>query len=132
MSGLRVALLGIPRVERDGVPQAFDTRKALAILALVAATGRPQGRQRLADMFWPTADPDRARAALRRTLSAARRVMGEAMAAGRTAVDIDRARLSVDLFEFEAALEAGDPAGLRAAAALEQALDLDAVAPVDI
>ncbi len=118
MSGLRVALLGIPRVERDGVPQAFDTRKALAILALVAATGRPQGRQRLADMFWPTADPDRARAALRRTLSAARRVMGEAMAAGRTAVDIDRARLSVDLFEFEAALEAGDPAGLRAAAAL--------------
>ena len=47
----------------------MDTRKALAIVALVAAEGRPFARDELAAMFWPEADDEAARGALRRTLS---------------------------------------------------------------
>jgi DNA-binding SARP family transcriptional activator len=37
---LSLALLGPPVVRRDGTPVTFDTRKATALLALLAVTGR--------------------------------------------------------------------------------------------
>ena len=37
---LGLALLGPPVVTADGVPVSFDTRKATAVLALLAVTGR--------------------------------------------------------------------------------------------
>ena len=40
MTELRLALLGPPVVLRDGTPVTFDTRKAIALLALLAVTGR--------------------------------------------------------------------------------------------
>ena len=33
MSGLKLSLLGPPRLERDGVPLEFDTRKNVALVA---------------------------------------------------------------------------------------------------
>jgi hypothetical protein len=36
MAELRIALLGPPRVERDGAPIEVDTRKAIALLAYLA------------------------------------------------------------------------------------------------
>ncbi len=42
-------------------PVVVDTRKALAIVALVAAEGRPFARDELAAMFWPDADDEAAR-----------------------------------------------------------------------
>ena len=68
---LSVFLFGPPRVERDGRPVEPDTRKAIALLAYLAMTGHAEGRDRLAALLWPDADDERARGALRRTLSAA-------------------------------------------------------------
>ncbi len=67
MPQLALYLLGPPRVELDGVPVRFDTRKALALLACLALADGPQRRDSLAAMLWP--DYAQARAALRRTLS---------------------------------------------------------------
>ena len=74
---LEVTLLGPPRVERDGEPVAFDTRKAMALLAHLALAERPRSREALCGLLWPAHDPDRARGALRRTLSTLRTAVGE-------------------------------------------------------
>src|SRR6478735_9942688 len=69
---LEIRLLGPLEVLVAGDPIVVDTRKALAIVALVAAEGRPFARDELAAMFWPDADDEAARGALRRTLSTLR------------------------------------------------------------
>ena len=74
---LEIALLGPPRVERDGKRVTFDTRKATALLAYLALADRPLLREALCDLLWPAHDPGRARGALRRTLSTLRRAVGE-------------------------------------------------------
>ena len=66
MARLELFLLGPPRVELDGAPARFDTRKAMALLAVLAFAEGPVGRDTLAALLWP--DYARARAALRRTL----------------------------------------------------------------
>ena len=86
----RLVLLGSPRVERDGGQIELDTRKALALLAYLGATGQPQSRDRLATLLWPDADTERARGALRRTLSTMR------SAIGRDALRTDGLRVSLD------------------------------------
>jgi len=67
-----VMLLGPPRVERDGAAVAFDTRKAVALLAYLAVVQRPTSREGLAALLWPESDGTDARNALRRTLSVLR------------------------------------------------------------
>ncbi len=67
---LTIALLGSPMVERDGMPIAVDTRKAIALLAYLAVTGQQHTRDTLATLLWPEYDQDSGRASLRRTLSA--------------------------------------------------------------
>src|SRR4051794_41970992 len=62
---------------RDGEPVAFDTRKAMALLAHLALADRPRPREALCELLWPNHDLDRARGALRRTLSTLRRAIGE-------------------------------------------------------
>ena len=52
---LEIRLLGPLEVMVAGEPIVVDTRKALAIVALVAAEGRPFARDELAAMFWPDA-----------------------------------------------------------------------------
>ena len=69
-------LLGPPRVERDGAAVAFDTRKAVALLAVLALADRPRPRDVLAELLWPEHDAEHARGALRRTLSALRSAVG--------------------------------------------------------
>ncbi len=64
--------LGAPRIERDGVPMEVDTRKAVALVAYLALTSKRHSRDALAALLWPEYPPGRARAALRRTLSALR------------------------------------------------------------
>jgi hypothetical protein len=83
MTELRLALLGPPVVLRDGSPVTFDTRKAIALLALLAVTGREHSREQLADLLWPEADSVRGRASLRRTLS----VTAAAMGAGQASIE---------------------------------------------
>ncbi len=54
----------------------MDTRKATALVAYLAVTGQPQARDSLAALLWPDAETERARGALRRTLSTLRTGLG--------------------------------------------------------
>ena len=54
---LTVSLLGPPRVERDGAPVSFDTRKATALLAHLALAERPHSRDALCELLWPGPRP---------------------------------------------------------------------------
>lgn len=74
---LEVSLIGPPRVVRGGQPVSFDTRKAMALLAHLALSERARSRELLCELLWPAHDPEHARGALRRTLSALRKSVGE-------------------------------------------------------
>ena len=50
---LEIRVLGPLEVTVDGAPLLVDTRKAVAILALLAVDGRPYARDELAAMLWP-------------------------------------------------------------------------------
>ena len=53
---LDITLFGPPRAERDGVPVTFRRHQTLALLAYLAATDQPHGRDALAALFWPELD----------------------------------------------------------------------------
>jgi len=74
---VEIALLGPPRVAHDGQVATFDTRKAVAVLAHLALAETPRSREALCELLWPRHDPERARGALRRTLSTVRKAIGE-------------------------------------------------------
>jgi DNA-binding SARP family transcriptional activator/tetratricopeptide (TPR) repeat protein len=116
---LTIRLLGPLEIAMGGRPIVVDTRKALAIVALVAAEGRPFAREELAAMFWPEADDDAARGALRRTLSALRTAVKDSgLIIGRAQVALDPADSSVDLTELERLAASSRLDDLEAAAAL--------------
>lgn len=102
---LEVRLLGEPEAQVDGKPIDVDTRKAIAVLAYLAVEG-PTTRDTLTALLWPEAPPDRARATLRRTLSALR------TGVGRDHLESDRDRvvltgsLRLDVRDFEDELTA--------------------------
>ncbi len=89
MSQIRIELLGAPRLLRDGRPVEVDTRKAIALLAYLVITGVPHTRDSLAALFYPDSDQERARGALRRTLSSLRSAIGD------EALTIEREMLGV-------------------------------------
>jgi DNA-binding SARP family transcriptional activator/tetratricopeptide (TPR) repeat protein len=115
---LSLALLGPPVVRRDGAPVTFDTRKATALLALLAVTGREHTREQLADLLWPEADSVKGRASLRRTLSVTAAVMGDGLVISRAAVALDPAVVRVDVSEFGTLIGRPDAASLERAVAL--------------
>jgi len=108
MPELRLALLGPPVVMRDGRAVTFDTRKAIALLALLAVTGREHSREQLADMLWPEADSAKGRASLRRTLSVTAAAMGPGLTISRAAVTLERDAVRVDVRDFEALIARPD------------------------
>ncbi len=107
---IEVQLLGPPVVARDGLPVAFDTRKATALLAHLCLTDIARPRDALADLLWPGTDLAHARGALRRTLSALRTGLGaEHLQASRDSVRLDKSPdLSVDVDRFREAAARGD------------------------
>lgn len=95
--GLAIRILGSPQVERDGDPVEVDTRKAIALLVYLAVTEGTHGRDALASLLWPEYEQERARAALRRTLSALKKALGGRwLNAGRAAVALDRHEVFLD------------------------------------
>jgi DNA-binding SARP family transcriptional activator/predicted ATPase len=117
---LQIDVLGTPRIEVDGEPLRVDTRKAVALLAYLAVTAGPQARELLVDLLWPDTDPDRGRAALRRTLSTLRSALGGRwVTVTRAAVALDVEPEAVDVARFRAlAGAAGDgPAAIEPLAA---------------
>ncbi len=116
---LDIRLLGPPEVLVDGQPLRVDTRKAIAILALLGAEGRAFARDELAALLWPESDDMAARGALRRTLSTMRTAIGEGpLVIDRSRVDLDRRMVRVDLDIVDTATRSDDRPTLAAAAAL--------------
>jgi len=105
--GARVSiqLLGPVTVEVGGAPLAVDTRKATALLAYLAVTGRPASRESLAALLWPEAGGTEARAALRRTLSVLNAGLGlGTLSIDRASVTLRANDAEIDLRRFRAAL----------------------------
>jgi DNA-binding SARP family transcriptional activator len=115
---LSIALLGPPAVTRDGEPVNFDTRKATALLALLAVTGREHSREQLTGLLWPDADGQKARASLRRTLSVTAAVMGSALAISRTTVALRPGDVTIDVRDFEDLISRPDAGSLERAVQL--------------
>jgi DNA-binding SARP family transcriptional activator len=117
--GLTIRVLGPLEVLVDGAPLVVDTRKAVAMLALLAVGGRPFARDELAAMLWPEADDESARGALRRTLSVLRASLGDRwLRVDRSSVTLDRDATWIDLDALQAAAGAADAATLHDAAEL--------------
>lgn len=103
--GLTIALLGPPVIEVDGLPLKVDTRKATALLAYLVVTARPMSRDAIASLLWPESDPERARAALRRTLSTVRTALdGRWLSTNRELVSLDDDGVRFDLADLRAAV----------------------------
>ncbi|MCC7362382.1 MAG: hypothetical protein IT317_23075 [Anaerolineales bacterium] len=92
MSRLHLALLGPPEIMVDDQPLKTDRRKAVALLAYLAVTGRPQARAALATLLWPGYASDSAAAYLRRTLWELNQTLGK----GRLDADRDHVQLALD------------------------------------
>ena len=73
---LQLHLLGSPQLGLSDRPIVLRTRKTLALLTYLALQGGQQPREQLADLFWPEADIEDARASLRTTLSYVRQALG--------------------------------------------------------
>ncbi|MEA2578968.1 MAG: hypothetical protein QOD78_2556, partial [Chloroflexota bacterium] len=115
---LDIRLLGPPEILVDGTPLVVDTRKAVAILALLGAEGRAFARDELAAMLWPDADQPAAHGALRRTLSTLRAATGDSVLVDRTRVALAPAGVRVDVAELERLAGSDARRSLAAAAAL--------------
>lgn len=102
---LEANLLGTPEVSIDGSPIRVDTRKAIALLSYLAIQ-KSASRDTLANLFWSESSSDRARASLRRTLSALRTAVGPEV------LDVDRHQIAItdqatiDLWRFEDSIQA--------------------------
>jgi len=109
MDSLRLFFLGPPRIERDGQTLNIDTRKATAMLAYLALTGERQTRDALAAFLWPEFEDSRAKAALRRTLSALKSAVGgEALHITREVIGLETAGVWCDVLKFREMMD-GDP-----------------------
>jgi DNA-binding SARP family transcriptional activator len=68
MQQLKLSLFGRPWLEIDGQTVEISSKKGLALLAYLAATGQRQSRESLATLLWPDHNLTRARANLRRSV----------------------------------------------------------------
>jgi DNA-binding SARP family transcriptional activator len=105
---LRISLLGAPGVETGRKRIVTDTRKATALLAYLAVSEQPQRRSTLAALLWPDTDEQKARGALRRTLSVLRTALDDRWldAEGET-IALERPHVHVDVLEFRRAIREG-------------------------
>ena len=111
---LRLLTLGGLSLVDDGAPVtgAASQRSRLALLALLAAAG-PAGvaREKLLACLWPESDDERARHALKQSVYALRRDLGNENAiAGTATLTLDPTLVASDIREFEEALARGDDA----------------------
>jgi DNA-binding SARP family transcriptional activator len=105
---VRLITFGGLALARDGAPfhDPPIQRRQLALLVFLGAQG-PTGatRERLIEHFWP--DRTGGRNSLDQTLSAARRTLGpDAILASATTIGINSACLTLDLTDFDRAVEA--------------------------
>jgi DNA-binding SARP family transcriptional activator/tetratricopeptide (TPR) repeat protein/TolB-like protein len=108
---LRLLTLGGLSLVEDGVPVtgAASQRSRLALLAVLAAAG-PAGvsRDKVLALLWPESDDERARHALKQSVYALRRDLGNENAiVGTAMLSLDASVVASDLREFEDAIARG-------------------------
>jgi DNA-binding SARP family transcriptional activator len=107
---LALNVLGAVRVAVDGKPVRLRSRKCQALLAYLAL-GEGETRERLCGLLWSDSGEAQARASLRqavRELRNALRAGGfEGFEAGRLCLELERARIDVDLRAVVAAAATG-------------------------
>jgi DNA-binding SARP family transcriptional activator len=112
VASARIRLLGPFEVmPPGGLPLAFPTRKAEALLARLARRpGDRASRAHLAGLLWPDRPDEQGRASLRQALAAVRRLLADAGAEGPTtggdAVSLPSGGVEVDVALLEQALTA--------------------------
>jgi DNA-binding SARP family transcriptional activator/tetratricopeptide (TPR) repeat protein len=120
---LHVSLLGEQAITDSGTGavRPWSPRMAALVTFLVTHAGLPQGRQRIAELFWPDSPPHQALTNLRRELHHLRNALGEEPALVVTAKDLcwrdgGTSRVDVRVFDIEhAAALASASAGDRGA-----------------
>jgi len=124
MITFKLFLFGAPRLERDGAVVKIPQRKALALLAYLAVTGKVYARDTLAALFWPDHSQSEARLALSRRLYE----LNKCLAPGALALEAETVAwagdLWLDVVEFAAALAAHPTVTQDNLPALETAVDL--------
>ena len=109
LPGLRIAVLGKPRVTRDDdSPVELGSAKATALLLYLATTGERHSRSALAGLLWGDLPEEGARANLRLALTKLRRVADDNLQVTRGYVAVDPSSYWLDRRELEAALAGGD------------------------
>lgn len=97
---LSIRLLGTLAVLKGGDALPLPrSRKCRALIAYLAATGRPQRREHLCELLWEV--PDDPKGELRWTLSKIRRVLGDALVADRDSIALDPRTAEVDLVRLQ-------------------------------
>jgi DNA-binding SARP family transcriptional activator/pimeloyl-ACP methyl ester carboxylesterase len=127
---LSLRLFGYPELRADGSPLPIGRRHVLALITILAETGRALPRARIADMLWPDTDEPTVRARLRRLVHRVGeaidgdliRTSGDALALPAEAIEVDSLRF---VALAEAGLDSREIVALEAAAALQQAPFLD-------
>lgn len=100
--GLAITVLGDVDIRVDGKPIDVDTRKAVALVTYLAVTGTSASRDTLASLLWGELDSNRARGALRRTLSVLRKALDNRwLTVESDRVRLEREGLYLDLAEAE-------------------------------
>ncbi|HZT96463.1 MAG TPA: AAA family ATPase [Chloroflexota bacterium] len=105
-SAVSVTLFGPPGIERGDLNVMVDTRKAIALVALLAAADMPRSRPELAALLWPDADGASAGSSLRRTLSTLRGAIGpSAVVTAGQSLSLNREHVDVDVMRFRCLLK---------------------------
>lgn len=117
-TGLRLSCLGQLRLQDQvGNELTPRTRKARALLAVLALSGRPWSRERLADLFWSDRGAEQARSSFRQAIFELRHLdhAGASVTSPvRDTVCLNAELITTDLWAIRAAADGNDYAGLEA------------------
>ena len=120
---VQLLLLGPMQIHVGGQQVELSARKARALLAYLALrSGEAVPRETLAGLLWGDREEEQARASLRQTLSAIRKVLGDKAAKSLIAtnehVTLDGETIFVDVMELKQNVDASDSDDLIAVAEL--------------
>jgi len=120
---IRIEMLGGFTLLRCGSPVVLPTRKAMALLAILASRpGVAFSRERLAELLWARSAPAQARGSLRQAITQVRKSLrgegSEPIEADTECVRLVPGLVAIDVSEMECALAEGSPEGVQRAAAL--------------
>lgn len=114
----------------DGEPVDFISKKAQALLAYLAVeNGRAHTREQLATLLWSETGDERARHNLRQALSKIRASCDSLVISRGESLEIDPARCTMDVVEFERLANSKDPDELRRCLELYRGDLLDGLVP---